>query len=88
MSRHEVKRFVYMCDGLVPLAQGGHKRCSSATVIDAPTEREADHLAKMQGWDMNQSKKWLCKEKKHLKYNRTFDLPPTNPTEWMEGKTA
>lgn len=81
--RHEVRRFVYMCDGL----QHGRLRCESMQVIDAVDEKEADHLVRMYGWTIDR-KGVICKEKKHLKYNRTCDLPPTNPNEWMEGRTA
>lgn len=59
--RQEVKRFVYMCDGM----SANNSRCNSVQVIDACTEREADALALKAGWKVNRAR-CMCNQQKHV----------------------
>lgn len=75
MSRQEVKRFVYMCDGM----ENVKLRCSSVQVVDAVNEKEADQIARDRGWRVSPQKGVLCSHKKHKKWarrpDRTAGLP-------------
>lgn len=63
--KQELKRFVYMCDGLSK-ATNGH--CSSTQVIDAVDERQADGIAKERGWTFDPKTGALnCNAREHKK---------------------
>ncbi len=61
--RHEMKRFVYLCDGL----QRNSHRCTSTQVVDAATEAEADQIAKMRGWRL-ETAGFICNDREHRKW--------------------
>ena len=65
MSRQEVKRYVYICDGMEHASKG----CPSTQVVDAINEKEADHIAKMRGWRVDR-KGVLCNSREHKKWAR------------------
>ena len=74
MSRHEIRRFVYMCDG----AEHSNKRCPSTQAVDAVNEQEADRIARDRGWRID-GKSCLCNSREHKKWSprpdRTAGLP-------------
>ncbi len=66
MSRQEVRRFVYLCDGM----EHATRRCPSTQVIDAVDENEADHIAKMRGWRIDKKSGCMCNSREHKKWAR------------------
>ena len=54
--RHELKRYVYMCDGL----EHAHKRCQGAEVVEAACEADADKIVRQRRWEGRADGTWLC----------------------------
>lgn len=78
MARHELHRYVYMCDGL----EQANKKCSGAEVIDAASEWDADKIARQRGWSNDRFGRWLCGQvKKHVKSVHTQEDQDDDGTE-------
>lgn len=75
--RHELKRFVYICDGL---AKSTNAHCSSSQVIDAPDERAADGIARERGWNFDaKTGALMCNSRDHKALSDKMGRPKRDP---------